>query len=255
MTKWRESINEYKNDVIGNGLYDVIKFLIGLIVTNIMGTGIAYNLVNMSLGNMFITIIASFIVVVLCTILFVLVYKKTRKYKYHINRTEVNFEYSLDKIVVISQIEVKALRNGLDRIYNRTTWFPDEKTQISCLDKEFSIEQLPPKDTSNEYNVIFNKTLKKGEVITYTIKVVNENKKRHFQDFYSREIITPTDKLSMTIVIPSKYGYKYMTKQVIKGSAYNDFAEKEKQEFLNTYTWEIEKPKLGYEYKLLWEKQ
>lgn len=164
---------------------------------------------------------------------------------------DVNFEYMEEKVVVISKISVKALRKGLDKIYNGNTWFPDEKTRISCLEKEFSIEKLPKRDTLSEYYVRFNKVLKKGEIITFTTKVVNENKKKHFKDFYARGIISPIGKLIITVVIPSKYGYKFLTKEVTKGGAYNDFAIKEKFEFVNTYRWVIEEPKLGYEYKLL----
>lgn len=69
---------------------------------------------------------------------------------------DVNFEYIEEKIIVISKITVKALRKGLDKIYNGVTWFPDEKTRISCLEKDFSIEKLPKRDTLNEFYVRFN---------------------------------------------------------------------------------------------------
>lgn len=254
MSKVYRVIKQYIQDFVGNGIYDLIKFLLGLFITTIIGTGAIYKILNLLLTNVYLIITISFCVMMVFIIIFVKIYSHFRKYNYHITEMIVNFEYSEDKVIVISKITARALRKGLDKIYNRTTWFPDEKTRISCLDKEFSIERLPIRDTSNEFYVKFNKKLKKGELITYTIKVVNENKYKHFRDFYSREVIAPIDKLIITIVIPSKYGYKFLTKETIKGSAYNDFSEKEKIEFLNTYTWEIE-PQLGYEYKLLWEKK
>lgn len=250
----RSSIKQYIKDFIGNGIYDLIKFLLGLFMTTVVGTGLVYKILNLLFKNVFITIFISICMMFFLIIIFIIVYRHFRKYKFHITEMNVNFEYMEEKVIVTSKITVRALRKGIDKIYNRTTWFPDEKTKILCLEKEFSIERLPKRDTSNEYYVKFNKKLKKGETITFTTKVINGNKNKHFRDFYSREIITPMDKLSITVVIPSKYGYRYLTKETIKGSAYNDFSHKEKFEFINTYTWEIE-PKLGYEYKLLWEKK
>lgn len=253
MNNMRKNVNQYFQDFIGNGIYDLIKFLLGLFITTFVGSGIIFKVSNIFIKNKFLVIAMSGFAIILLSIAFILLYKK-RKYKFHIMEMDVNFEYMEEKIIVISKITVKALRKGLDKIYNGVTWFPDEKTRISCLEKDFLIEKLPKRDTLNEFYVRFNKVLKKGETITFTTKVVNENKKKHFKDFYARGIISPIDKLIITVVIPSKYGYKFLTKEVTKGGAYNDFAIKEKFEFLNTYRWEIE-PKLGYEYKLLWEKK
>lgn len=254
MNKIYRVTKQYIQDFIGNGIYDLIKFLLALFTTTTIGTGVTYKILDLLLTNVYLIITISICIMLVFIVIFIKIYSHVRKYKYHITEMNVNFEYLEDKVIVTSKITVIALRKGLDKIYNRTTWYPDEKNRISCLEKEFSIERLPERDTSNEYYVKFNKKLKKGESITFTTKVVNGNKNRHFKDFYSREIITPMDKLNITVVIPSKYGYRFLTKETIKGSAYNDFAEKEKIEFLNTYTWEIE-PKLGYEYKLLWEKK
>lgn len=255
MSKIREYAKQYVQDFIGNGLYDLLKYLLSLFFVSMLGTGTIYEITELFLKNKCIKLFISICSLFLFIIIFVNVYKHIKKYKFKIIEMKINFEYKQDKIIVISEVKIKALRKGIDRIYNRTTWFPDESTRISCLEKEFTIEQLPKRDTSNEYYVKLNRTLKKGEIITFTTKVVNSNNKSHFKDFYSREIITPIDKLIMIVVIPAEYGYKYITKETIKGSAYNDFLSKEKLEFLNTYTWKIEKPRLGYEYKLFWEKK
>lgn len=253
MADIRKNMKQYVQDFIGNGIYDIIKFIIQIIMTTVIGTGIIYKILNIFLNNIYLIFAICIFVLFVFISLFVIIYRRIRKYKYRIISMDVNFEYLQDKVIVISKIRAKSLRKGLDRIYNRTTWFADERTRISCMEKEFSIERLPQKDTSNEYYVVFNKKLKKGEEIVFTTKVINENKKRHFKNFYAREIITPMKELKITVVIPSKYGYKYLIKETNKGSAYNDFAEKEEVEFTNSYTWKIE-PQLGYEYKLLWKK-
>lgn len=255
MSNIRRNFKQYVHDFIGNGVYDFLKFLLGLFITTAIGTRTVYELANSFFENKYYILLLSVFTMILSVTIFVIFYKHIKKAEFKIIEMNVNFEYMLDKVIVISEIKIKALRKGLDRKYNRTTWFPDEKTKISCLEKEFSIEMLPKRDTSNEYYVKFNRILKKGEIITFTTKVINYNKHRHFNDFYSREIITPMNKLTIIVVIPAKYGYRYITKEVIKGNAYSDLSSREKFELLNTYTWEIEQPQLGYEYKLLWEKQ
>lgn len=231
MSNIRRNFKQYVHDFIGNGVYDFLKFLLGLFITTAIGTRTVYELANSFFENKYYILLLSVFTMILSVTIFVTFYKHIKKAEFKIIEMNVNFEYMLDKVIVISEIKIKALRKGLDRKYNRTTWFPDEKTKISCLEKEFSIEMLPKRDTSNEYYVKFNRILKKGE------------------------IITPMNKLTIIVVIPAKYGYRYITKEVIKGNAYSDLSSREKFELLNTYTWEIEQPQLGYEYKLLWEKQ
>ena len=196
------------------------------------------------------------IINIVVTIALILVaYKKLRKYKFKILTIKVNFEYMGDRVRITTEACVRAKRSNLNSIYNRYSWFPDEKSYVKCLTAGMKIKKLPKRDTSIEYKVLFGKTLRKGEEITYTTQVICENKHKHFNDFYSRKIIAPIDHLTMTVVIPSEYGYNKIECSKILDSAYNDSSCSKTFDFLNTYTWDVEEvPKLGYEYKLLWKK-
>lgn len=196
----------------------------------------------------------TFLGISLASVIFVVVYSKLRKHKFRIKEMIIYFEYEQNQIIVTSEITVIALRANLCDIYNRYTWFPDEHSKVKCLTKGFAIKKLPQKDISYEYKVDFNRVLKKGEEITYKVRVINSNKHKHFKDFYSREIIAPIDNLTINISIPSRYGFSKITRSIIFGSAYSDQSDSKTFDFNNAHTWEIGAPKLGYEYKLEWVK-
>lgn len=255
MKKIKNVIKNYAVDIIGSSIYDILKFLF----MNCIGfstVGFAINKVFASYLPATICITISIIGAFLAIILIILLYKKHRKYKFRILSMNVNFEYMGDKMIITTITRVRAKRTNLDGIYNRYSWFEDEKTRVKCLTSGMRIERLPKKDTSNEYRVMFGRKLRKGEEVTYKTWVYCENKHKHFKDFYSREIITPLDHLVMTVVVPAKFGYTKIERSKILGSAYSDSSYSETFDFLNTYTWDIEeKPEIGYEYKLLWKKK
>lgn len=249
----KNSIKNFVLDLVSNGIYDVIKFVFGLLITTFVSGGLAKLILGIFTKRIILTIIIIILMIILSITCYVLIYKKKyKKYKYRLKSIDINFEYLGSKIIVTSKIRAQALKSGLHRIYNRYTWFDDEKSNIRCISPGYTITRLPRKDTSYEYYVDFHRILKKGEVVTYIVRVTCYNYKKHFKNFYTREIITPTDYLSICINISSKYNVKKLICSVIKGSAYNSFVEKEEIPFLISYKWVIPEPRLGWEYKVSW---
>lgn len=255
MEKIKSIIKNYVVDIIGSSIYDILKFLL----MNCIGFSTVVFAINKVIASYLPTAIGIFISIIGASFviaLIILLYKKYRKYKFRILSMDVNLEYMGDKVIITTITTVRAKRDNLDGIYNRYSWFEDEKTRVKCLTSGMRIERLPKKDTSNEYRVMFGRKLRKGEEVTYKTRVYCENKHKHFKNFYSREIIVPLDHLIMTVVVPSKFGYTKIERSKILGSAYSDSSYNETFEFFNTYTWDIEeKPEIGYEYKLLWKKK
>ena len=252
---WKAKIKNYKDDIVGNSVYDILKFCFQCIITAIISSSAWHKFLQLFWDSPYliwgVTIVATIVVL----IVFLLVYKKIRKHKYHIKALKVDFEYQGDKIIVTSEITVKALRSNLDCIYNRYTWFPDEKSKVRCLTKGFRIKRLPQKDTSYEYYVDFGHKLKKGETVTYKVRVTNDNLHQHFKHFYSREIIAPVDYMKLTVIVPRSYGFNEICRSEIIGSAYSDFSDSKAFDFNGVHIWEIEHPQISYEYKLEWRKK
>jgi len=250
----RRAISKYKEDIIGNSIYDILKFCFMCLFSMIISSGLLHNMAKFFSDYPLLLCGCTFLGLIISFAIFVIIYKKLRRYKLRIKKMVVHFEYEQEQIIVTSEITVKALRPNLSDIYNRYTWFPDEHSQVKCLTRGFTIKKLPKKDTSYEYKVDFNRVLKKGEEVTYKVRVINNNKHGHFKDFYSREIIVPIDNLIINISVPSRYGFSKIKRSIILGSAYSDQSETETFDFNNTHIWEIDTPMLGYEYKLEWKK-
>lgn len=252
--KFKVAISKYKDDIIGSTIYDVLKFCTMCLFSMIASGGLFYNVSKLLTDYSLLIWGSALSGLIIAFIGFVLGYKKIRKYKFRIKEMLVYFEYEQERVIVTSEITVKALRTNLSNIYHRYTWFPDERSKTKCLTDGFTIKRLPQRDTSYEYKVEFNRVLKKGEEVTYKVRIINENKHRHFKNFYSREIIAPIDNLVIDVNIPSRYGFKKITQSIILGSAYSDHSESKTFNFNNTYIWRIGTPMIGYEYKLEWSK-
>ena len=248
---WR-IIKKYAEDVIGDSAYDIIKFVFFLVVSQLIPAGTYATIKKYLTGNRFALILLITVISAATVLLFLFIYGKRRKFKFRIISMDVTFEYGIEKMIITSKHTVQPKRRGLDRIYNRYTWFPDEKSSLRCLTQGFKIKRLSQRDTSYEYDVLFGKKVKKGVPITYAVRVTNENKNRHFKNFYSREIIAPIDMLRITLVIPSKYNIRKVYTEEIIGSFRDDSSTRNEIDFMASYTWEIPNPKVGWEYKISW---
>lgn len=163
--------------------------------------------------NTFVVVLVTCLVLISSVTVVLIIYKNIRKYKFEYIYQYVTFEYSLERMVVTTEYKVKAKRNNLKSMYSRSSWFKDEKQKIKCLNKNYKINYLENRDTSTEFEVVFDSPMKKNEVRTITVRVEVTNKHRHFENFYSREIISPVNELKITLVIPSKYKVKSILKE------------------------------------------
>ena len=163
--KWKSKIQNYKDNIISNGVYDILKFYLQCIITAIISSSVWHKFLQLFLDSPRLIWGVTTVATIVVLAAFLVIYKKIRKHKYHIKDLKVNFEYQGDKIIITSEITVKALRSNLDCIYNRYTWFLDEKSKVRCLTRGFKIKRLPRKDTSYEYYVAFGRKLKKENLL------------------------------------------------------------------------------------------
>ena len=248
----KKKVIEYIDNFIGNSVYDISKFIFFLLVPSGMITTFVDNAISKVVENAFAVFLISCLVLISSVIAALILYKNFRKYKFEYIYQNVTFEYSLERMVVTTEYKVKAKRNNLKSMYSRSSWFKDEKQKIKCLNKNYKIIFLEKRDTSTEFEVVFDSPMKKNEVRTITVRVEVTNKHRQFENFYSREIISPVNELNITLVIPSKYKVKSILKEEIYGSVRNEKSTTKKEDFNVFYVWTIPKPKMRYEYKISW---
>lgn len=81
---WKAKIKNYKDDIVGNSVYDILKFCFQCIITAIISSSAWHKFLQLFWDSPYliwgVTIVATIVVL----IVFLLVYKKIRKHKYHI---------------------------------------------------------------------------------------------------------------------------------------------------------------------------
>lgn len=173
---------------------------------------------------------------------------------YNLEHEDIDIDYYVQEtsITYIKTCRSKVLVGGKDRIHNRITWFADETIELISLTDGVYIERLDLRDTNLNYNVVFDHTFEVGEEIEFRIKAVLSNEKQHFKNFFSTEVITPINSLSIHLNIFDKSVKKVFT-QKLSSSPMNIRSEPPKKHpFSSPYHWHISKPELNFEYKIYW---
>lgn len=173
---------------------------------------------------------------------------------YNLEHLEIDVDYYVqgESIIYIKTCKSKVLTPGKDRLHNRITWFADEKITLTSLTENVSIEYLDLRDTNLNYNVVFNHVLEKDEEIEFRVKAILTNSKRHFENFFSTQIITPVQQLNVHLNI-SDTSVKKVYTQKLSSSPMNIRSEEPVEHiFYSPYHWRIPNPELNFEYKIYW---
>ncbi len=173
---------------------------------------------------------------------------------YNVEHLQIDNDYYVSQtdIIFIKTCKCKILKDGFNKIHNRITWFADEKIELISLTKNVEIEILNLRDTNLNYNVVFNHTFKRDEIVEYRIKAVLSNENKHFNNFFSSEIITPIKDLNIHLNLIDLNVDKIYT-QKISSSPLNARTEKPNEiDFFSPYHWHIPNPEIHFEYKIYW---
>lgn len=173
---------------------------------------------------------------------------------YSLEHSEIDIDYYVQEnsITYIKTCKSTVLIDGKDRIHNRITWFADEEIFLTSLTEGVSVEYLDLRDTNLNYNVVFDHVLEKGEEVEFRIKAILSNNKKHFENFFSTEVITPIKNLNIHLNL-SDLSIKKVYTQKLSSSPMNVRTEIPKEHiFYSPYHWSISNPELNFEYKIYW---
>ena len=173
---------------------------------------------------------------------------------YNLEHLEIDIDYYVqdESITYIKSCRSKVLVGGRNKIHNRITWFADEEVSLFSLTESVSIEYLDLRDTNLNYNIVFDHELQKGEEVEFRVKAVLSNRNKHFENFFSTEIITPIKKLNIHLNLSDPSITKVYT-QKLSSSPMNVRTEQPKGHiFCTPYHWHISDPELNFEYKIYW---
>ncbi|MDR2712258.1 MAG: toll/interleukin-1 receptor domain-containing protein, partial [Clostridiales bacterium] len=123
---------------------------------------------------------------------------------YSLEHFEIDNDYYVEEenIIYIKTCKSKILIGGKNKIHNRITWFADEKITLTSLTEGVEIEYLDLRDINLNYNVVFDHLLEKHEEVEFRIKAALSNRQRHFENFFSTEVIVPIRNLNVHLNLP-----------------------------------------------------
>ena len=173
---------------------------------------------------------------------------------YNLRHQEIDIDYyvSEQEITYIKTCRSVILTGGKNTIHNRITWFADEDVKLSSLTKSVYIELIDLRDTNLDYNIVFDHILEVGEEIEFSVKAQLTNRNRHFDNFFSTEVIVPIELLSVHLNLDGGNVSKIYT-QKLCSSPMNARTEQPKPHtFRSPFHWHIRNPELNFEYKIFW---
>lgn len=265
MSDISRKIREYRDAVLGNAIYDIIKFILITLfcngITSLIGCMLFDFLNNDILKKYQIPLL--FLIIVLTTIVVLEIYTRNVKKipnippvetDYTVIKREICFTYGKEKSKYELILNVKSNIKNLSRIYGKYTWSGSDTATLKCETKHCTLIPLTRKDSYIEYEIELRKNYKKGKQTECKIVGDMPDSKHTFIPFFATQITEETKRLIINIIIPPQYGVREIICEeiaVVRNSNQNS------EVFLldedGKYTWDIKNPKLFYKYSIRWE--
>lgn len=184
---------------------------------------------------------------------------KRLDFQYRVLKKEYSYEY-LDKsnMKFKKVIQLQALINNLDRFHDRYCWSGWGKVTPKCENKEFQYVPTVRRGVYQEYDILFDRKLKKGDMIDVCISFELEDISGTADPHMSTTISAPTDHLILRVIIPRQFRVKKAIAEVLPNSDYyNPFETQiidfEHHEKYCEAKYEKSRPKLLHIYSMRWK--
>ncbi len=265
MSNIKEKLEEYKDAVIGNAIYDIIKFILITLFSTIFTStlsNVVIDITEIELLNNYRIPITSLIIIIT---IFVVLEIYTKNFKHHPNtptveadyeviKREVSFTYGREKSRYELYLNVKSNIKNLNRIHGKYTWSGSDPAIINCETNHCKLIPLTRKDSFIEYEVELRKNYKKGKRTECKIVGDMPDSEHKFIPFFSTQITEETKELIINICIPPEYGVREVICEeiaIVRNS--NQNSDVILLDANGRYTWDIKNPKLFYQYSIRWE--
>lgn len=170
-------------------------------------------------------------------------------------KRELSFEYREDGKTFIYQraILLKPLRHGLTEYRNKFMWTGKTPPSVECA-APYAFRLLERKGVWQYYEIDFRRAVNLTDEIETLLTFTMNDPHHTFTPFISATIDEPTDKLVMSLSIPTNFGTSEATCEI----AYNMGAniplstEVKRLDYHGRVSWVIPKPKMHHYYELRW---
>ncbi|AKN30271.1 hypothetical protein Ccar_05300 [Clostridium carboxidivorans P7] len=257
------SIKKILESVLSKGIYDIIKYLIFIVITGI--TGLAMHIVVSSVDYLIpYSIIIAIIAAAAMGLLGLFAYKQyspiynvytKTDFKYIFLEKECFYEYiDMHHIIYQKQIKLKVLCKSIDRYYDKYNWTGSDKTKINSADKDHIIILTTKRDSFQQFEVHFGKIYKKGDIINLHLTFELQDNENKANPVISSTIVEPTKLLRLKIKISENYRKGSANAEIFPIIDSRIALDKCEKSFDNNgvINWEISNPPMLLVYSLRW---
>lgn len=169
---------------------------------------------------------------------------------------EITYEYkSRNHMHYKKRVFLQALKNNLDRYIDKYSWTGKGTVDVKSSIKEHLYKEGIKKNVWQFYEIIFQKTLKKGETIETELFWHLYDKESKAVPFLSSTITEQTDLLILKLILPPNLSVKEVILEISCGidASYRPFKTETLLPYRNgRFKWIVKKPKILNYYEMRW---
>jgi hypothetical protein len=180
-------------------------------------------------------------------------------FQYKVLLKEYSYEYmSKTNMKFKKYIKIKSLVNNLDRLHDRFCWSGCGNITTRTLNKDFLYTPTVRRGVYQEYDILFDRKLKKGEILEVCVCFDMEDIYGTADPHMSTTISAPTDHLILRVIVPKQFGIEKAIAEVLPNSDYYNPFETQMIDFVYNESygeakWEKYKPSLLHIYSMRWK--
>lgn len=255
MKKLLDSIKE-------NAIYDLIKYSLLAVASSGISFSAIFKVLKTFSIPICIVIILSISLAALISFFVLTIYmKKSKKFlpqdkvecEYDILEKTVEFHYDGEKSYYNASIKLK-FNQKCREYYGRFYWSGSGNGNIKAVNSNYSLKVLKQRTRNIEYIVVFDKAYRKGKTLTLNLVGEMNDPNGQFSPYFATTVSTPTNKLKIVLKIdPRKYPICGLEREAVAPQKFHhEDSEEVTLDENGTYIWEIETPKISYQYSLNW---
>ncbi len=150
-------------------------------------------------------------------------------------------------------VRLKALRQGLNRYEDRYQFSGDGDIKIASKQTDQQVVELPWQDLWAYYEIRFNRTLNRGDIIETDVLFDIKDQRRPMNPYINADIAEPTKLLIMEVEIPDRLGVREMVQETCSTVGAKRPKKTSTDEMRHgECTWTIRRPRLLHSYKMKW---
>ena len=169
---------------------------------------------------------------------------------------EITYEYKNNNHMFYKKrVLLQALKNNLDRYIDKYSWTGKGTIDVKSSIKDYLYKEGIKKNVWQFYEINFQKTIKKGEIIETELFWDLYDKESKAVPFFSCTITEQTNLLILKLILPPKFGVKEVICEISCGidASYRPFKTKTLPLDRNgTVKWIVKNPKILYYYEMRW---